>query len=209
MPKRTPKLRGDSKFLLLKPAAQEELERLARNNAPMATLQNFCEEHGVEWSIGRLSVFAARTRGKYERMQAGLSVRSELINVFREKLKAGNVSIEEAMLDELVQDYSDMLDSQADPNNPLSNALRDGVFDRILKKLTAQTKGAIAKKKLAIDQERLALDTNRFQFDAAKACLAKLRELRTIAANKSLNDSAKLDAVRRQLFGQLPAEVAA
>lgn len=53
------------------------------------------------------------------------------------------------------------------------------------------------------DEDR-ALARAKFQFDAAREALAKLPELRAIAADKSLDEDAKLKAVREKLFGEVP-----
>lgn len=55
---------------------------------------------------------------------------------------------------------------------------------------------------LALKQEDIRLKRDRFEFDAAKAALAKLPELRAIAGNKSLDQTAKIQAVRQRLFGE-------
>jgi len=55
-----------------------------------------------------------------------------------------------------------------------------------------------------LDKEHLTFDREKFTFDAAKACLAKLPELKSIAADPKLTDTARIDAVRRTLFGKLP-----
>ena len=54
-------------------------------------------------------------------------------------------------------------------------------------------------------KERLHLDLDKFQFDAAKAALAALDDLRAIAADSTLDATAQVDAVRRRLFGEVPA----
>lgn len=53
-------------------------------------------------------------------------------------------------------------------------------------------------------EQELELAKQKFQFDAAKACLKHLPELRSIAANPKLNQKAKINHVRQLLFGQLP-----
>jgi hypothetical protein len=52
-----------------------------------------------------------------------------------------------------------------------------------------------------LKDERAALDREKFQFDAAKACLARLPELKVISQDKGLSDAEKVDAVRLKLFG--------
>jgi hypothetical protein len=53
-------------------------------------------------------------------------------------------------------------------------------------------------------EEALKLEREKFEFDAAGACLAKLPELKTIAANPKLSQSAKIAAIRERLFGVVP-----
>jgi hypothetical protein len=55
-----------------------------------------------------------------------------------------------------------------------------------------------------IDEKQLSLARDKFQFDAAKAALDKLQDLRDIANNKGLSDEAKLTQARLKLFGELP-----
>ncbi len=58
--------------------------------------------------------------------------------------------------------------------------------------------------RVGLEKEQLHLARQRFEFDAAKACLEKLPELKEIAANRGLNEDAKLQAVRERLFGTAP-----
>lgn len=55
-----------------------------------------------------------------------------------------------------------------------------------------------------LSEQQLALDRDRFQFDAAKACLKKLPELKAIASDTGMDEDAKLKAVREKLFGEIP-----
>jgi hypothetical protein len=55
-----------------------------------------------------------------------------------------------------------------------------------------------------LSEQQLALDRDRFQFDAAKACLKKLPELKAIASDTAMDEDAKLLAVREKLFGEIP-----
>lgn len=58
----------------------------------------------------------------------------------------------------------------------------------------------------AIEQRERALELARekFEFDAAAAILDHLSEVREIAADRSMRHPAKIDAVRRRLFGEPP-----
>lgn len=55
-----------------------------------------------------------------------------------------------------------------------------------------------------LKREQLSLDKNKFEFDAAKACLAKLPQLKAISTNKELSDDQKLEQARLALFGSAP-----
>jgi len=55
-----------------------------------------------------------------------------------------------------------------------------------------------------LKSEDLQLQRARFEFNAAKAALAHLHELRQIQADRSMREDAKIDAVRFRLFGKAP-----
>lgn len=55
-------------------------------------------------------------------------------------------------------------------------------------------------------EEKLAFDKQKFQWDAAKACLALLPELKTISSDKTLNEAEKVEQIRLKLFGVLAAQ---
>lgn len=64
----------------------------------------------------------------------------------------------------------------------------------LLKFVTVETRKAI---EIEHEQEK-------FQFDAARAALKCLPALKAIAADKGLDEPARLDAARKQLFGVTP-----
>jgi hypothetical protein len=68
------------------------------------------------------------------------------------------------------------------------------------------TKLLIAGRKEELRKELITLQRERFQFDAAKACLKKLPELKQIASDNKLDQDEKLTAFRKALFGDLPEE---
>lgn len=68
------------------------------------------------------------------------------------------------------------------------------------------TKLLIAGRKEELRAQAIALQRDRFEFDAAKACLKKLPELRAIAQDNKLDQDAKLKQIRLKLFGTLPGE---
>jgi|SRR5581483_2925152 len=60
--------------------------------------------------------------------------------------------------------------------------------------------------RLAIDKQKVELQRDRFEFSAAKAALKHVRELKIISSDKSLNEEAKIEAVRERLFGKAPGK---
>ena len=69
--------------------------------------------------------------------------------------------------------------------------------------VAARHKADLDLRKLELRREALRLQREKFEFDAAKACLAKLPELKAIAASKRLDDRDKIDQIRLRLFGVL------
>jgi hypothetical protein len=71
------------------------------------------------------------------------------------------------------------------------------------------TKLLIAGQKEESRRQQIALQRERFQFDAAKACLRKLPELKEVATSNALNQDEKIAAVCGILFGAPPVKEAA
>ena len=53
---------------------------------------------------------------------------------------------------------------------------------------------------LGLKREQLNLDRDKFEFDAAKACLAKLPELKAVSDKPKLNEEEKAKAIQQILF---------
>lgn len=64
-----------------------------------------------------------------------------------------------------------------------------------------ETKAAIAQRTIEAREKEVGLAIDKFQWDAAKAALAHLQELRTIAADRALSAPEKVKAVQLKLFG--------
>jgi hypothetical protein len=58
-------------------------------------------------------------------------------------------------------------------------------------------------REIAQREKGLQLEREKFEFDAAKACLEKLPELKVIAAS-DVDENTKIEQIRLRLFGQLP-----
>ena len=67
---------------------------------------------------------------------------------------------------------------------------------------TALIKAAVALRESGTRSEALRLSRDKFEFDASKAALSQLELLRGVAADASLDEDAKIAAVRRALFGK-------
>lgn len=93
-----------------------------------------------------------------------------------------------------------LLKSNADPKD-ISLALR-GVVAAIG---AEQSEVVIGQKGISIEQmnEKLKLEREKFQFEAAKAALAHVAELKSIAADRSLDNKERIAAVRKRLFGEV------
>lgn len=79
---------------------------------------------------------------------------------------------------------------------------------------SARTKAELEKVKLKLKERGLsqkdreiALAIEKFQWDGAKEALAKLKELKSIAADRTLNDDQKIEQVRLRLWGAVPKEM--
>ncbi len=84
---------------------------------------------------------------------------------------------------------------------------RESVLKKAYQRATAtgNFKLGLAVVKQDLNAKVVMLDRDKFQFDAAKAALAKSKELKTISTSK-LSDAEKIDAARQALFGELPVE---
>jgi hypothetical protein len=80
-------------------------------------------------------------------------------------------------------------------------ALRPGADPRTVKSLFSLVLKA---KDQVLAAAKVQLEREKFEFDAAKAALAKLPELKSIQDDRGLDEDAKLLAVRERLFGVVP-----
>lgn len=53
-----------------------------------------------------------------------------------------------------------------------------------------------------LSEERIKLEREKFEYDAAKAALKHVKEIRDIAMNRSFNAAEQVQAVRRRMFGK-------
>jgi hypothetical protein len=88
--------------------------------------------------------------------------------------------------------------------------IRDAAIKRYYGLADLERDPKLGLKVMAMDlKDKVAsLDRDRFEFDAAKACLARLPELKAVASDKGLSEVEKVRQIRLKLFGELPEEAA-
>jgi len=65
-------------------------------------------------------------------------------------------------------------------------------------------RAVLTAEKLKLQREEVSLARDKFTFDATRAALAKLPQLKAISTNKELSDDQKLEQARLALFGSAP-----
>jgi hypothetical protein len=182
------KPRSDAKLLNLPEEQQAQLSDWLLSGIPYHTVKQMVfDNFKVATSLGALNSFYNQfcSASLIARRQRAVTTASEIAQ--EAESKPGR--FDSATIDALKQKAFELsINPGSDPRDVKS------LFMLVLKARDQQ-----------LDQDHLALDRDKFQFDAAKACLEKLPELKTIAADRGLGEQAKLDAIRKQLFGEVPS----
>lgn len=149
----------------------------------LALLQS---EHG--FSAKKTALWAWRQRRDQERLLERITTSARNSAQVAARFAEENPQVETGFVQMLKQVAFDLLSSP----NPDPTAI-------------AQIAGqALKLRDQELKSETLALQRDRFQFSAAEACLAHLPSLKAIAADSSLDSSAKVEAIRNRLFGPAP-----
>ena len=121
------------------------------------------------------------------------------LTVFRQWLVKQDARDEEQQLTD--QDEAELI-----AQGLTGDALRKALIEKIQRRayLQGDAKTGLAAVDRAQREVVTELDRNKFEFDAAKACLAKLPELKAIASNKQLSEDERLEQARLALFGSAP-----
>jgi hypothetical protein len=173
------KTRSDSK---LAPHEDFIFERLVDGNEGYQTVADALQkELGVQTSATALSLYFAKHSWRWR----------------AERAAARADAIKKALL--------------KDPQNfdqAKAAAIANREFELAASNLSVQELARLKKigqidRKLNLEERSIELR----EFDAAKAALQHAAAIKSIAASKSLNDTEKIDAVRRRLFGDIPEEV--
>jgi hypothetical protein len=171
--------------------------------ARKATLEAL-REQCVPWRAGRFA-------GQQPSIVTLMNIRDRLE---MELEQAEDSKTVESLLDQLKADVPQVTDEQLDEygNKTFTLlAIRKRDDEMFRKMRSARSKYELERAKLALREreldrqdEALALEKTKWQWDAAKACLDMLPELRSIAADNATTQDAKIDLVRQRLFGALP-----
>jgi predicted DNA-binding ribbon-helix-helix protein len=186
------KPRADSVLKTLPEERQREI--IERMRAPEMTLAMMCAElrkDGVETSTSALSRF-----WEFWHLREGFRADEQTVEQLIEQLKAEIPGLSDEQLDQMGQRTFSLL------------ALRKQDLEGFVSIRTAANVGKIEAAKLRLREraearmvEKLSLERDKFQFSASEACLKHLPALREIAADNSLDQNAKIDAIRNKLFG--------
>jgi hypothetical protein len=104
-------------------------------------------------------------------------------------------------------------ENPADTYKAILNIAGQIAFDKALKNpdepdvatIRDFTKLLISAKQEKLMAQKFSLDREKWEFDIAQACAAHHAQLEAIATDKTLNDDARIQAIREKLFGdQLP-----
>jgi hypothetical protein len=182
------KPRSDAKLLNLPEEQQAQLADWLLSGIPYQTVKKMVQDsYSIDTSLGALSSFYNNVCGAalIARRQRAVSTADDIASA----AAATPGKFDSATIDALKQKAFELsINPGSDPRDVKS------LFMLVLKARDQQ-----------LDQDHLALDRDKFQFDAAKACLEKLPELKTIAADRGMSEDDKLTAARKALFGELPA----
>jgi hypothetical protein len=181
-------IRGDAKLKKLPEDRQTEIfDRLNKSGETLASVRSWLREDGLSTSSRALSEF----RDWYELKVTFKETEQDTLNFLElARKEMPDISEEEiARLGNLHFNLSAI--KQRDPK-------------LFLKFQTARHRAEMDVRKFDQRERELALSRDKFEFDAAKACLAQLPQLKVIAGNSKLSESDKINAIRTKLFGVLP-----
>lgn len=186
------KPRSDAKLLNLPEEQQAQLAEWLLGGTPYHEARALVKkEFGIETSLGALSHFfqTVCTAHLIRRRQQAVGVADEIAR----EAQSNPGRFDAATVDALRQKALELAIA------PMA-APRDvkALFTLLQKHRDQELKA-----------ETLKLDREKFEFNAAEQALAALSDLQQIARNPSLDERAKITAIRQRLFGQLPEEKAA
>ena len=158
-------------------------------------IQALAAECGIE-----ISLMGARSfkKGPFADYLAELKAKREFAEDISTVAKGG-MGMADASATILSQKIFDRLHNAGD--------LSDDETDQLSLALSRLRTGDHRSKFLEAKLDEMRQKLEMAQFDAAKAAIAHLTELRAIAGDNKLNDAQKLERARQRLFGAAPADV--
>jgi hypothetical protein len=163
--------------------------------ARLRDIQAAAAEFGVEVSLMAARRFKA---GPFQDYLAELRAKREMAEHIAAAAQNGLALSDAAatILTKKILDQSIAMDEEAEDGIKNTDAL-----SRALSRLRSGDQRA---RKLAAELRALEQRMRMVEFDAARAALAHARELRALAADRSLDDDARLERVRKILWGDAP-----
>lgn len=170
--------------------------RKPNSNAKLKTLPEERQDAIAEYALDHSLTDTVKWL-REDGLQTSSAALSEFLSWYRlrEQLTHNESTVKE-MLEELKASSPDISQEQLDQAGQL-----------FFSALAIEQQDSLTWKRVKDSQLRtglLKLNRDKFEFDAAKACLAMLPELKAIAVNKSLSETQKVENIRLKLFGKVP-----
>lgn len=184
--------------------------RKPRSDSKLLNLPEEQQAQLVEWLLGGIALHHARDLVSKE---FGVSVSLSALSQFYQAAVAPHLL---RRRDRAVATANEVAEAaQSTPGRfdaATIDALKQRAFEMAIAPMTkpADVKAFFMLLQKNRDQElkaeTLKLDREKFEFNAAEQALAALSDLQQIARNPSMDERAKITAIRQRLFGQLPEE---
>jgi len=203
------KPRSDSRLKNLAPAVRARIAKWASTDSLKSVSSRCASELGITIGLAPLSSFL-----RWQRIQDATVKRKETLaeiftraeantNAVMEKLiESGLTADQIAAAEHLV--FQMQATQAGDATTPENLALSIELEKLRIARDTARTKAETDRARLRQKDEDLRQSEKRLellQFDASRAALAELKNLKTIAADRTLSEPEKVAAVRLKLFG--------
>ncbi len=191
------KVRSTARDQLLTPAQQYRLAVICATPGPEDRINKFLTECGLQ-------PVSVNTQHKiwhrYNKAAEEMGMDIQKLRMLREMAREEGVPLAKLLGDHgLVAVQEIMAAARAGNAEDGAKLIMQGVS-----RLTAAERTELSRDKLDIENGKLQLQRDKFEFNASKLALACLPELRAIANDPSLDNDAKLLAVRKRLFGSTP-----
>ena len=191
------KVRSEARDQMLSPEQQIELRAICASPGPQSRVNDFLKKCGLAPLSGSNQ---HKLWHRYNTAAEDLGLDVAKLRMLQEMATAQGVPLSKMLGDHgLVAVQEIMSAARAGTAEDGAKLIMQGVA-----RFNDAERTDISRDKLAVETAKVRLDRDRFEFDASKAALSCLPELRKIANDSSLDEHGKLLAVRRRLFGVTP-----